>query len=243
MHKTNAELEELVMDRGCFSKEENKRIFNAYFKDWYGLHKPIFKKFGISEKERILDIGCAYGMNLIHFDESSLGVEFNPDIVKFARGIGLNVLRRNVEENFGIGRKEKFDTVWCTDFIVHLTSPYAFLLQVREFMHEDSKLIIQIPQYTPFIPQQIRKTYVSPTHYYAFNWPTLKYLVESSGFRIIKSSGFVRHFPGLLNSILDPFLANFGPNIWICAKKGDLVHSTKQKTLPKKIGHLFSPSK
>ena len=237
--KSNGELEALIVEKGCFSREENQRLFSVYFKDWYRWHEPLYKRFGISTGERILDIGCSYGANLSQFAASSVGLEYNETIVGFCRSIGLGVERTNIEEYGWSRRDDTFDLIWCTDFLIHLTSPYSFLLQLRDLMRDDSKLILQIPQYTPLIPQGLKKTYMSTTHYYAFHYPTLKYLLEGAGFEIVDSSGWIRHLPGVLNTVLDPFLKRFGPNVWFHARKAELRHASKQPTFPERMKHLF----
>jgi len=226
------ELRDLVLKKGCFSPKENERIYNLYFARWMDQHRPLFKRFKISTNERCLDIGCSYGMNLVHFNKSSVGLEHEDKIIKFVRGLGLNVTKTNLEVGLGLEPKEKFELLWATDILVHLTSPYLFLLKCREHMGDDSRLVVQIPQYTPLINQSVKPTYKSITHYYAFNRPTLAYLLKAAGYEILDSCGYVRSLPHLANALCDPFLKEFGPNIWFLAKKGPKpTYASKQKTL------------
>ncbi|GEM_PF-1262003 len=237
------DLEQLIINRGSFSKEENQRIYENYFRDWPKSHKYLYDKFGLSPNDRILDIGCSYGMNLINFREDSVGVDVSDKHIGFCRSIGLDVRKINVEERFHDKLEgDKFSHIWCTDFIVHLTAPYSFLLQCRELMEDNGKLILQIPQYTPLIPQSVKRTYESPCHYYAFDYPTLKYLLSKSGYRVTGESGFVRSFPGPVNSACDWFLKRWGPNIWFSAEKDSgLLHMKKQDTFPESIKDLYRP--
>ncbi|MCK4319940.1 methyltransferase domain-containing protein [Candidatus Micrarchaeota archaeon] len=235
-----ADIKKIILTKGIFSKEENERIYNQNFKDWYKLHLPIYKEFALKKEDRILDIGCSFGMNLIHFNKESIGLELTDVKCRFARSIGLNVIKTNVEESFKLDDSERFDVIWCTDFLIHLTSPYKFLLECRKYMDEDSSLILQIPQYTPLIPQSIKRTYETKVHYYAFNYPTLKYLVENSGYEVIKSLGHVRHFPYLVNKSFNFFLKRFGSNIWIKAKKDfGFYHAEKQPNFPDHMKDLY----
>ena len=57
---------EHVLKHGCYSAEENLRIYNKWFKNSPRyLFRAVDKKYSISQK-RVCDVGCGYGMNLLH---------------------------------------------------------------------------------------------------------------------------------------------------------------------------------
>lgn len=226
MNKNQDELKEIILSKGCYDNEENLRIYNKFFKDWFNNHIYIYNKFNIKDSFRILDIGCGPGHNLIHFNQDSIGIDTNDYLVDFGKGLGLNIVSANTEESLPVFNG-RFDLVWCTDFLVHMVSPFRFLFKIRKYLDNESYLVIQIPKISIF------KTHKSPEHFYAFNKETLAYLLEVSGYKIIGFSGYIRTMPNYLNKFFEPLLQRFGPNIWFLAKKD------KYSGIPDKI---FLPS-
>ena len=220
MHKE--ELKKIILSKGCYDKEENLRIYNKFFKDWFNNHVYIFNKFKIKDSFRILDIGCGPGHNLIHFSPNSVGIEINDYLVDFGKSLGLNVIKTNAEENLPV-INEKFDLIWCTDFLVHMVSPFRFLFKIRDYLNDGNYLVVQIPQPSIF------GTHKSPEHFYAFDKETLIFLLKASGYKIISCSGYVRRMPNFLNNVFEPCLQRFGTNIWILAKK-DKYSGIQNKT-------------
>lgn len=210
MHKE--EIEKIILSKGIYDQEENLRIYNKFFRDWVDNHKYIYKRFKIKESFKILDIGCGPGHNLIHFNRDSVGLEFNDYLINFGKNLGLNIIKANAEDELP-DLNNKFDLIWCTDFLVHMVSPFRFLFKVREYLNNGSRLIIQIPQ------PSFLGTHKSPEHFYAFNKETLVFLLKAAGYEIIDSSGYVRKIPNFLNAVFEPFLQKFGTNIWILAEK------------------------
>jgi len=212
MYKNQEEFKKIILSKGCYNYEENLRIFNKFFKDWFNSHKYIYNKFNIKDSLRILDIGCGPGHNLIHFNQDSVGIEINDYILDFGKSLGLNIIKANMEETLPV-INGKFDLIWCTDFLVHMVSPFRFLFKIRDYLNDGNYLVIQIPK------PSILGTHNSPEHFYAFNKETLIFLLKASGYKIVNHSGYVRKMPNFLNKIFDPLLQKFGTNIWILAKK------------------------
>ena len=85
-------LREHVLAHGCYSSEENLRIFQKWF-----LERPPLtflgtaRKYGITSK-RLCDVGCAYGGMLVYSAPGSYGIEIEPYEVRFAKSIGLEVI-------------------------------------------------------------------------------------------------------------------------------------------------------
>ena len=225
MYKRQNELKKIILAKGCYDKEENLRIYNKFFKDWFNNHNYIYNKFKIKDSFRILDIGCGPGHNLIHFSQDSVGIEINDYMIDFGRNLGVNIIRANVEDNLPT-INGRFDLIWCTDFLIHLVSPFRFLFKIRKYFDDESRLVIQIPKISIF------KTHESPEHFYAFNKEDLSYLLRISGYKIIDFSGYIRTKPNYLNKILEPLLQKFGPNIWILAKKDKYSGITDKTFLP-----------
>lgn len=212
MKKTNEELKKIIIEKSKLSAEEKEKIYKTYFKDWQDNHEYIYKKFNLDFNVKILDIGCGYGNNLIHFSDKSFGIEANHNYAEFAREIGLNILSINAEDDLSL-IKERFNAIWCTDFLVHLISPYKFLYECRELLNNNGRIILQIPLMSIF------NTHKSTCHFYTFNKKSLLYLLEMAGFNVIKTSGFIRKKPKWFNYIFEPLLQIYGGNIWVLAEK------------------------
>jgi SAM-dependent methyltransferase len=212
MKKNNQALEKIILEKGLGDAKENARIYRKFFKDWPAKNNYIYQRFGLDFNSKILDIGCTYGHNLIHFAPESVGIEANEHEAGFARALGLKVVNVNAEDDLGaIG--EKFDLIWCTDFLVHMISPYKFLYDCRPRLKDKGRLVIQVPLLSPL------NMHRSTCHFYAFNKKSLIYLLELAGFKTVKTSGLIRRLPQWLNFALEPLLQLFGGNIWILAEK------------------------
>lgn len=227
MTKTNNEVEELIIKQGLGSIKQRKRIYQKFFKDWLENHKYIYKRFKLDLNKKIIDIGCGYGQNLFSFNADSIGVEINPVINKFSRKIGLNIKDINIEDDLN-KIKQKFDIVWCSDLLVHMISPLKLLIDCKKLLTLNGKIVIQIPL------MSIWGLHKSTCHWYAFNKNSLMYLMEMAGYKILKTSGYIRKLPTMLNYFGEWFLQIFGGNIWVLAKKCDQeIYNKKKVFLPK----------
>ena len=174
-----------------------------------------------------MDIGCTYGHNLIHFAQDSVGLEKNTKAATYARALGLKVIDINVEDDLE-SISEQFDLIWCTDFLVHLISPYKFLYDCRKLLKSNGCLVIQIPL------MSLLNKHRAHCHFYAFNKKSLIYLLEMSGYRIVKSSGLIRRLPKWFNYLLEPIFQLGGTNIWLLLEKEDQIPINFSKVyLPK----------
>ena len=225
--KNTKDIEDLVLGSQVVTREDKKKIFAIRFKTWRRDHYYIYKKFNLNFEAKILDIGSSYGGNLINFSKDSVGVEVNPEIVAFAKSIGLKIADINAEDELK-SLAQKFDLIWCTDFLVHVISPYKFLYDARSLLDDGGKIVIQIPLMSIF------DTHRSSCHFYAFNKKALSYLMEMAGYRVVKTSGYVRRLPNWLNTILEPVSQIWGGNIWILA--------VKENKIPVSLDKVFLPT-
>lgn len=222
MLKNNEEIKKIIAEKGMFDKKENLRIFNKFFKDRQIEQGYIYDKFQIDFNSKVLDIGCGYGHDLIHFAPESLGLEAGEAKINFARSLGLNAIMANAEDDLG-KINQRFDLVWCLDFLVHMASPYKFLCDARKLLPLGGKIVLQIPLMSIFNKHR------SPCHFYAFNKKSLLYLIEMAGFKVIKTSGAIRKKPRWFNLIFEPLLKRWGGNIWVLAEKADEVPIEREK--------------
>ncbi|MFA6307042.1 MAG: class I SAM-dependent methyltransferase [Patescibacteria group bacterium] len=216
MLKNNEELKKILLAKGLGSSEGNLRIFNKFFKDRQTEEQYIHQRFKIDHGLKVLDIGCGYGHDLIHFSEDSVGLEAAVYQADYARSLGLKVVSGNAEEDLN-KISGQFDLIWCADFLVHMISPYKFLYDSRRLLPVGGKLVIQIPLMSIFNKHR------SGCHFYAFNKKSLEYLMAMAGYRVLKTSGLIRKKPNWFNFIFEPLLQNWGGNIWVLAEKEETV--------------------
>jgi len=181
----------------------------------------FFKKYGI-DKLRVLEIGCGYGYNFEDFQEGSLAIENRKEVVKILREKDLNVYNINVEDSYLNIEEKSFECCVIMDCLSHLVSPFKVLLEIRYILNDKGILLIQVPKYSRWF-----KSYISPEHFYTFNYRTIKLTLENAGFKVIEHNGYIRKFPLWLNKILYYPLRYFSPNLWIVAKKGDMKINNK----------------
>ncbi len=212
MSKTNQELKKIVLERGSAGASENERIYKKFFEDWLKKNEYIYQRFNLDFNNRMLDIGCTYGHNMIHFAEDSVGIEKNSKAAEFARSLGLNVIDINAEDDLE-SISEQFDLIWCTDFLVHLISPYKFLSDCRKLLKAGGRIVIQIPL------MSILNKHRSSCHFYAFNKKSLIYLLEMAGYKVVKTSGLIRRLPDWINYLMEPIFQLWGGNIWLLIEK------------------------
>jgi|SRR3989344_6661373 len=220
---TNEEVKNIIFAKSVLPREEAGKMYFRFFHNWAENHKYIYKKFNINFNDKILDIGCGVGHNLIHFNKNSVGVEKDEKFFNFAKNIGLDVRNLNIEDDFFNLKGENFEIIWCADFLVHLASPFKFLCECRNVLASQGKIVIQIP-----LMSALNK-HKSSCHLYAFNKKSLIYLLEICGYKIIKTSGCARRLPGFLNFIFEPLLQIFGTNIWVFAEKEKEPRFNKNK--------------
>lgn len=200
-------LREYMSIHGCYSREENLRIYDNWF-----AHAPRYmfravdRKYAISNK-LLCDIGCAYGMNLPHCVEGSYGLDRDEDKVKFATCNGLPVYQRDVV-NDDLSDLPKVDVIWCSEVLEHLDSPHIALRKMNLMLNPNGLLFLHVPtyplipslRYLPFVGRYVR-SYDVDDHIYAFTRETLKFLCDRAGFRTIELSPFYPQWLGALNHI------------------------------------------
>jgi hypothetical protein len=88
---TQADLEKHLVERGCYSEKENRRIYRKWFQDAPRyMFRAVDAKYHLTSGT-LCDVGCAYGGNLVYCAPGSYGIELEKYEVDFAQSIGLTV--------------------------------------------------------------------------------------------------------------------------------------------------------
>ena len=189
------DLQKHILDNGVFTREENLRIFNKWFKDAPRyMYKAVNRKYRIANKITC-DVGCTYGMNLVFAAAGSYGVEIEEYPARFAKSIGLEVERRNIFDD--ISDLPKVEVVWCSAVLEHVESPHIFLRKLHQLLIPNGMVIV----FVPTVPAFPALRYLTPIkkyltghlysdHINAFTPETLRFFCERAGFKTIETSPF-----------------------------------------------------
>lgn len=205
--RTKEELRDYILINGCYSREENLRIYEKWFATAPRyLFRAVDRKYDITKKV-LCDVGCAYGMNLVFCAPGSYGIEIEEYEVKFASSLGLTVYQRDVI-NDDLCDLPKAEVVWCSAVLEHVDSPHIFLRKVHMLLKPEGLLVLYVPT-IPLFPW-LRKLpkigryfagHLAADHINAFVPSTLRFFCERAGFKTIEVSPFYPGFFRFLNHI------------------------------------------
>ena len=139
----------------------------------------------------ILDIGCASGeylraMKMLNHDV--YGIEPSKILSKIARDDhNLDVLTGTFDSV--TPQRSCFDVVSMWDVLEHLNSPTKMLEAVKDFIHKDGYLILNLPMIDTFPAKIMGKfwPFYLDVHFYYFTLKTIQDALEKSGFEMIET--------------------------------------------------------
>ena len=144
------QLKQRIFENACYSDEENQRIYDKWFATGpRHQFQAVNRKYNLTDKV-VCDIGCGYGMNIIHCQPESYGIEVDKYAVDFARSIGLTVHKRDFLHD-SIDDLPKVDAVWCSAVLEHVESIHIFLRKMALLLKPNGLLVIFVPT-IPLIP-------------------------------------------------------------------------------------------
>ncbi len=167
----------------------------------------IIEKNALTEKGKILDIGCGYGSFLKEMQQRKWQIE----------GIEVSKTgRKHAREKFGIELFDKsledlalpdaaYDVVTLIYVIEHILDPSEMLKEVKRILKPGGLLLLRWPHTTPIVKllgQLANRLdlYHTPYHLYDFSPSTIKKLTGVCGFENIKTMpGGHTHPPALFN--------------------------------------------
>lgn len=229
--ETEEELRKFILNAGCFDKKENERIYEKFFRGSIERNKRLLSFIELEGKE-ILDVGCAYGYWLIHFPKGSLGVEIMPRMIQFARSLGLKVISANVEEHIPI-ENSMFDMVHCRDLLEHMIAPHKVLREFYRILRDNGELVISVPN----MDSPVFSGWKETQHLYSYNKKALVFLLERSGFKVIKAFVMGPRLPKVASFLIyEKILPGRIGNINVVARK---ITGFKY---PKKKLDIYTPS-
>lgn len=145
---------------------------------------------------RVLDVGCAGGEFLMHFEPEHWerhGVDPSSVAVRSASSRGIKVWH-GVLENVDLGGSY-FDLVTNLDTLYYTPSPYQDLRKIHYLLKEDGLLAIEVPGFTYWVLRNVgpislavnrRWCHLSPEspHLFYFSSESLRKLLGRAGFEV-----------------------------------------------------------
>ncbi len=192
----SSEREAFILERGTFMPEQNRAIYEKWFrKSPRYLFNETNKQYDLAHK-RICDVGCSYGMNLIYCRPDSYGVEILPECAQFARALGLNVYTRDVVTE-SLADLPQVDAVWCCAVLEHVDAPHVFLRRLSTLLPVGGLVFLWVPtippmpwrllKYLPFMRHHM-VAHTHSDHVNAFTPATIRFMCERAGFDTLEVS-------------------------------------------------------
>lgn len=206
--------------------------YNSFNSNPYSAHQKICSYV---KEGKVLDVGCAEG-NLSKMMKMKgchvFGVEIDENSAKIAKKYCEKVIIGNVEKiKLPDEYENYFDYIVLADVVEHLKEPLDFILRFKNYLKDDGKLIISVPNITNW---RIRMNIIlgkwnytkygilDEGHLRFFNEKGAKKLFHDSGFVIDKfdlTVGDVNHFQHLLYLIGLKFPNLLAFQFLICGRK------------------------
>jgi SAM-dependent methyltransferase len=196
--KSQEEVVRLVRERSPLPPEETDAMVRRRFSSVASTLEVPLKRFRLDLK-RTLDVGCGFGQCLVHFGPGSLGLEIVDEKVAFARSLGLDAVRCDLDRDLDEIGTRRFEAIWCSDVLEHLHAPFALLCRLADHLEDDGILVcyVSVRPGNPLVRSAWKRflgfePYGATTHHYQFTLATVRYMLDRAGFRVID-----RIVPGL----------------------------------------------
>lgn len=102
---------------------------------------------GISENDKVLEVGFRDGYNLRHLQQKGVmieGIEINRDAVEAAKTLGCKVYEEDIQTKTHYNDKT-FDVISACDVLEHCFSPENALKEMFRILKDNGRIVIEIP--------------------------------------------------------------------------------------------------
>ncbi len=142
-------------------------------------HRCILRLLAPKKTDRVLEIGCGFGVLLKKIlAKKKIGIEVNDITVERCRKNGLTVIKADAEKKL-LFKNSSFDIIIMNEVISHLEKPEAALKECFRILKNGGKILLTAPVRSFFFHD------ISPTHVSEMNVRELRSLVEEGGFKIV----------------------------------------------------------
>ena len=141
----------------------------------------------------VLDIGCGRGEFLEILKENGInakGIDTNEDMVIYCQSKGLNVEKADAIEYLDNVEDKSLDSIFLDQVVEHLESKY--MIKLLELCYKKLKFgyYIVIETVNPLSLTSFANFYIDLTHKKPLHPETLKFMLESIGFRDVEVKFF-----------------------------------------------------
>jgi len=164
-------------------------------------HKRILELLNIKTTDRVLEIGCGFGVLLKKIpSKKKIGIETNDSAIKECRNRGLSVIKADVERGFPF-KNSSFDIVIMNEVIEHFKKPKFVLEECFRILAPGGITIITTPARNFFLYD------LSATHFSEMTVKEMRKLVQKCGFEVVTQEvcGVSFLYPLLENFLFKPF--------------------------------------
>jgi SAM-dependent methyltransferase len=182
-------LEKRILNSTYFDAQETRRIYNKYFRTPSRTVRLLLEKYQFDRK-RVLEIGSAYGYDLIHFGEGSVGLDVREVFREFGASVGLDIRLANVEQELPIF-EQPFEAVYAGNIVEHVVAPHLLLMRFHRVLVDGGLLGIKVPLTPPrwigslYKQAGLHHDYDNMQHISFFTPITIKWTVERAGYEVI----------------------------------------------------------
>jgi len=152
--------------------------------------KRLTKHSKLSAQCRILDIGCGKPTFLASLRNSTqanlIGLDFSDEGWKNDRDIYHNIDLRTGEIE-DLGNEKHMDIITMWHYLEHDYQPQQHLKQILNYAHEDTRLIIEVPNFNSYTRKKFGKHwsgYHTPRHTALYSPKNIELMLRNSGWKV-----------------------------------------------------------
>jgi SAM-dependent methyltransferase len=186
----------IMEDYYGYPRKTPEGIF-AYFRKWVLLPEMINQRlrrkdiFPYQGEGKLLDVGCGPGANIARFLEygwDAYGVDVSEIAVVHARKrLGNRIFHGDLfSQEFNSG---SFDLILFRHSLEHVHDPVGILKEAHRILRDGGLLVLLLPNIGSWEAKLFSKWWVAlelPWHLYHFDRPSLRAVLEKSGFQCVR---------------------------------------------------------
>lgn len=134
------EIEARVLQGG--DDDSRRAIFRRFFASGAPRKLRAAQRAVHMDGVRVLELGCGYGVHLVHLPPGSLGLDADPERVAFARSLGLAAAVRDLDAPGWSRGCLDFDVVLVVDLLMHLRRPDVLFAELAGTLRPGGTLVL-----------------------------------------------------------------------------------------------------
>lgn len=143
----------------------------------YFAEELYFKRYHGDSRGTILEIGCSVGHHMEFGSERKVGLDFDIEALRIARGKGFTVACADVQKGLPF-RGDSFSSIDCQHVVEHVTNPFFLAQECLRVLAPGGAWIVV----TPNVEEIGFEFYVDYTHIRPFTRRSLLNLAGDAGF-------------------------------------------------------------